>query len=287
MEGNRLWELWLREAGQEPLLTAEEEVALATRAQAGEDAARDRLVAANLRLVISIVKHYRNSSLELMDLVQAGNEGLLKAVDEYDPRRGFRFSTYAYWWIRQGVTRLIQNQTGAVRIPVHVRDVLPQFLHAVALERQRLEREPTAAEIGAALGWPPSRVACALAALQHAQIESLESTVVEDVTYAEALADREAASPESLALANLSAADVDRVLAGLPQRLAYVLRRRLGLEDGVTRSLEEVGEEVGVSRERIRQLQRDAMNRLRARYCRACETWWPGPACTHHTEAVA
>ena len=282
--------LYLREIRRTPLLSAEEEVSLAKQLEAGReaagrleagvedpaeratleeavrrgDAARQRLIEANLRLVVSVAKKYLGRGLLFLDLVQEGNLGLQRAVEKYDWRRGFRFSTYAYWWIRQSVGRAVADQARTIRLPVHVIEQLTK-LHNTARElHQQTGREPTAEELGAALNVEPERVREALRAAKMPI--SLETRVSddEDVTLADFVADNVSRAPADEAEDALLAQTLGEALErNLFPREAEVLRMRFGLVDGQQRTLGEIASSVGVSRERVRQIEAEALGKLR------------------------
>jgi RNA polymerase sigma factor (sigma-70 family) len=265
----------MRDLGRGPLLTAEQERALARRVR-GEPAwvpppgdprpspraARDRLILANLRLVISTARRYRGRGLALEDLVQEGALGLRRAAELFDPDRGFRFSTYAGWWIRQAMQRALLNDRALVRVPVHVAERLARVGRAADVLLPELGRPPSAAEIASALGSTTERVEAALAATP--ELVSLDRTVGEDggTPLRDLIADQ-GPGPEEIVLARMGEGLADAALAGLRARERLVLSLRLGLESGTPSTLVEVGRRLGITRERVRQIERDALRRLR------------------------
>jgi RNA polymerase primary sigma factor len=257
---------WLRAAGEVPLLTAEQERELAQRVAAGDQAAREHLIRANLRLVINIAQKYTRRGLPLLDLVQEGNIGLMRAVDKFDPARGHRFSTYATWWIRQAVTRALADKARTIRLPVHMGEQVARLRRAQALIQEQCGRSPTATELAEALGWSAARVLRVLDAAQYPT--SLEEPVFEGkngdvLTLGSVLpdtADTEAEAEQAALRDDLLAA-----VAGLDdERSITILHLRYGLTDGQHRTLEEVGQLLGITRERVRQLEAVALKELRA-----------------------
>jgi RNA polymerase primary sigma factor len=282
--------IYLREISKTPLLTAEEEIELAKQLEAGEearqtllrdthddatraaheetvrigDAARKRLIESNLRLVVSVARRYIGRGLLFLDLVQEGNIGLQRAVEKYDWRRGFRFSTYAYWWIRQAVSRAVADQARTIRLPVHVIEQLTRQYNTARDLHQELGREPTAAEIAERLNVEPERVR---EAFRAAKVPiSLETPISEEdeSTVADLIADTGVHAPAQQAEHEVLAETLDEALgAHLSPREAQVLRLRFGLIDGQPRTLGEIADEVGISRERVRQIEAEALRKLR------------------------
>jgi RNA polymerase primary sigma factor len=283
--------IYLRDISRVPLLTAEEEVALARALERGEEAgkkvgrasgacsaegqtqlqdeiaagaeARRRLTESNLRLVVSVARKYMGRGLPLLDLIQEGNIGLSRAVEKYDYRKGYRFSTYAYWWIRQAVTRSIADQARTIRVPVHMIELIGDVYKAARDLQQGLGREPDAGEIARKMGTTPEKVRQILRAAK--QPISLETPIGEDEgsTIAEFIADRTARAPSEAADEAMLKDHVEGALMELNPRERQVVRMRFGLEDGRDRTLGEIGEELGVSRERVRQIESEALAKLR------------------------
>jgi RNA polymerase primary sigma factor len=252
--------LYLREIGRVPLLTAAQEVSLARRIERGDMTAKSHMVEANLRLVVSIAKGYMNRGLSFLDLIQEGSLGLIRAVEKFDFRRGYKFSTYATWWIRQAVTRAIADKARTIRIPVHMVEKLNRVVHMERQLIQRLGREPTADEIARELEMPPDDVRDIMRIAQ-API-SLERPVGdEDSELGDFLEDQQSPSPFEEASSILQSRDVRRVLDSLPERERRVLELRYGLS-GEPQTLEEVGKAFGVTRERIRQIENNTLKKL-------------------------
>lgn len=254
--------MYLREIGRVPLLTYEEEVALAKRVEKGDRRARERLINANLRLVVSIAKKYVNRGLTLLDLIEEGNIGLMRAVMKYDWRRGYKFSTYATWWIRQAITRAIADQARTIRIPVHMVETINKFNRISRKLMQELGREPMPEEVAVEMDIGVEKVREIIKVSQEPA--SLEAPVgeEEDSRLGDFIQDA-SASPTDQATQALLKDHIREVLETLSPREAKVLEYRFGLEDGKQRTLEEVGKEFGVTRERIRQIEAKAIRKLR------------------------
>lgn len=255
--------LYLREIGQTNLLTPQEEIDLAGRIQAGDEGAREQMIKANLRLVVKIAREYEEYGVPLLDLINEGNIGLMKAVERFDPMKGAKLSTYAAWWIKQAIRRALSNQSKTIRLPVHVGDKLLHMRRASARLEEELGREPTDEELGAELDLTASRVA----ALRRASLapSSLDAPVGDDdgKRFDEIVQDEKADSPYEQ-LEDKTTTDMLRELVGqLPDRERTILAFRFGLNGDRERTLEEVGEKFGVTRERIRQIQNMALQKLR------------------------
>ncbi len=256
--------LYLREIGKIPLLTAEEELALAKRVVAGELKAKDQMAEANMRLVVSIAKRYVGRGLDLLDLIQEGNTGLLRAVEKFDPDKGFKFSTYATWWIRQAITRAIADQARTIRIPVHMVETINKLLRTQRRMTQELNREPTNEELGAELEMDVEKVEHIMKIKQD--ISSLDASVrddEEDSVLGDFIEDEDTVTPEESATGQLLKEQVKGLLGSLSEREQKILRLRFGLEDGKNHTLEEVGQEFSVTRERIRQIEAKALAKLK------------------------
>ena len=255
--------MYLKEIGKVPLLTAEEEVELAIRIENGDEAAKDRLNEANLRLVVSIAKRYVGKGMQFLDLIQEGNLGLLKAVEKFDYRKGYKFSTYATWWIRQAITRAIADQARTIRIPVHMVETINKLIRVSRQLLQELGREPTPEEIAAELDMPVERVREILKISQEPV--SLETPIgeEEDSHLGDFIQDDNVPVPAEAAAQTLLKEQLDEVLDTLTEREQKVLRLRFGMNDGRARTLEEVGKEFDVTRERIRQIEAKALRKLR------------------------
>jgi RNA polymerase primary sigma factor len=255
--------MYLREIGKIPLLTPEEEVELAKRIEAGDLEAKKKLMAANLRLVVSIAKKYIGRGMLFLDLIQEGNLGLSRAVEKFDYRKGFKFSTYATWWIRQAITRAIADQARTIRIPVHMVETINKLIRVSRQLVQKLGREPTAEEIAKEMGIDAERVA----EIQRIAQEpvSLETPIgeEEDSQLGDFLEDKELLSPDDAAANQLLREELENMIDELAPREREVLRLRFGLEDGHPYTLEEVGRRFGVTRERIRQIEAKALRKLR------------------------
>jgi RNA polymerase primary sigma factor len=256
--------LYLRSIGSVELLTAEQEVELAKRIERGDMVAKRHMVEANLRLVVSIAKSYLGRGLSFLDLIQEGSLGLIRAVEKFDYRRGYKFSTYATWWIRQAVTRALADKSRTIRIPVHMVEKLNRVVHVERSLVQKLGREPEPHEIAAELGWTVRDVREVLRVSQMPV--SLEKPVgdEDDSELGDFVADENTESPFERASDNLQREDVRRALAALPRRDREVLELRYGLNGHQPMTLEEVGEAFGVTRERIRQIENNTLKRLKA-----------------------
>jgi RNA polymerase primary sigma factor len=256
--------LYLREIGKIPLLNAEDELALAQRVVAGEKDAKDQMAEANMRLVVSIAKRYVGRGLDLLDLIQEGNTGLLRAVEKFDPDKGFKFSTYATWWIRQAITRAIADQARTIRIPVHMVETINKLLRTQRRLTQELNREPTNEEIAKEMEIEVDKVEHIMKIKQD--ISSLDASIrddEEDSVLADFIEDEDTVSPEESATGQLLKEQVKDMLSALTEREQKILKLRFGLEDGKSHTLEEVGQEFSVTRERIRQIEAKALAKLR------------------------
>lgn len=256
--------LYLREIGKIPLLSAEEELELAHRVVAGDKDAKDKMAEANMRLVVSIAKRYVGRGLDLLDLIQEGNTGLLRAVEKFDPDKGFKFSTYATWWIRQAITRAIADQARTIRIPVHMVETINKLLRTQRRLTQELNREPTNEEIAAAMEIDVDKVEHIMKIKQD--ISSLDASIRDDEeesVLADFIEDEDTITPEESATAQLLKTHVKDMLGGLSDRGRKILELRFGLVDGKQHTLEEVGQIFGVTRERIRQIEAKELAKLR------------------------
>ena len=256
--------LYLREIGKIPLLTAEEELTLAKKVVAGDKRAKDKMAEANMRLVVSIAKRYVGRGLDLLDLIQEGNTGLLRAVEKFDPDKGFKFSTYATWWIRQAITRAIADQARTIRIPVHMVETINKLLRTQRRLTQDLNREPTNEEIAEAMELDVEKVEHIMKIKQD--ISSLDASVrddEEDSVLGDFIEDEDTVTPEESATGQLLKEQVKGLLGSLSEREQKILRLRFGLEDGKNHTLEEVGQEFSVTRERIRQIEAKALAKLK------------------------
>ncbi len=253
--------LYLSEIGGSPLLTAEEEKQLARRARAGDEAARCRMIESNLRLVVRISRNYLNRGLPLLDLVEEGNLGLIHAVGKFDPERGFRFSTYATWWIRQTIERALMNQCGTVRLPIHIAKDINACLRVARLLRQRHGRAPTAAAIAAELDRDVADVERLLGL--HDRVTLQPGPAGDGESPVDRLRARRDAEPQRRAQQARVNAIVDRWVRALSDKQRTVVERRFGLHGCRRATLEQIGNEIGVTRERVRQIQIDALSNLR------------------------
>lgn len=258
--------LYLREIGKIPLLNAEEELALAQKVVAGDKRAKDKMAEANMRLVVSIAKRYSGRGLDFLDLIQEGNTGLLRAVEKFDPDKGFKFSTYATWWIRQAITRAIADQARTIRIPVHMVETINKLLRTQRRMTQELNREPTIEELAKELEMEPEKVEYVIKIKQD--ITSLDAGVGrdgedEDSVLGDFIEDEDGATPEESATNQLLKEQVQSILSTLSEREQKIVKMRFGLENGKSHTLEEVGQEFAVTRERIRQIEAKALAKLR------------------------
>lgn len=255
--------MYLKEIGKVPLLSAEEEIELALRMEQGDEEAKKKLAEANLRLVVSIAKRYVGRGMLFLDLIQEGNLGLIKAVEKFDYRKGFKFSTYATWWIRQAITRAIADQARTIRIPVHMVETINKLIRVSRQLLQELGREPTPEEIAEEMKMPVERVREILKISQEPV--SLETPIgeEEDSHLGDFIPDDDAPAPAEAASHTLLKEQLNEVLSTLTDREAKVLKLRFGLEDGKSRTLEEVGQRFDVTRERIRQIEAKALRKLR------------------------
>ncbi|PLS15204.1 RNA polymerase sigma factor RpoD [Bacillus sp. M6-12] len=255
--------MYLKEIGRVDLLSGEEEIKLATRIEEGDEEAKRRLAEANLRLVVSIAKRYVGRGMLFLDLIQEGNMGLIKAVEKFDYRKGFKFSTYATWWIRQAITRAIADQARTIRIPVHMVETINKLIRVQRQLLQDLGREPSPEEIAEDMDLTPEKVREILKIAQEPV--SLETPIGEedDSHLGDFIEDQDATSPSEHAAYELLKEQLEDVLDTLTDREENVLRLRFGLDDGRTRTLEEVGKVFGVTRERIRQIEAKALRKLR------------------------
>ena len=258
--------LYLREIGKIPLLTPEEEAELAQRIVKGDKKAKDKMVESNMRLVVSIAKRYGGRGLDFLDLIQEGNTGLLRAVEKFDPDKGFKFSTYATWWVRQAITRAIADQARTIRIPVHMVETINKVLRTTRKLTTELNREPTNEEIAKALDMEPEKVDYVMRIKQD--IASLDASVGregddEDSVLGDFVEDEERDSPEDSAANQILKEQLSEILATLTEREQKIIRLRFGIGGGRPHTLEEVGNEFDVTRERIRQIEAKALSKLR------------------------
>ena len=255
--------MYLKEIGKVSLLTADEEIELAKRMEQGDEEAKKRLAEANLRLVVSIAKRYVGRGMLFLDLIQEGNLGLIKAVEKFDYRKGYKFSTYATWWIRQAITRSISDQARTIRVPVHMIEQINKVVRESRQLMQKLGREPNDEEIAQQLGWPVARVK----QVKNVAREpiSLETPIgeEEDSQLGDFIEDKEVENPANQTAYKMLQNQLHEVLSSLPEREQEVLKMRFGLDDGYSLTLEEVGLYFNVTRERIRQIEAKALRRLR------------------------
>ena len=258
--------LYLREIGKIPLLTPEEEADLAQRIVKGDKKAKDKMVESNMRLVVSIAKRYGGRGLDFLDLIQEGNTGLLRAVEKFDPEKGFKFSTYATWWVRQAITRAIADQARTIRIPVHMVETINKVLRTTRKLTAELNREPTNEEIAKALDMEPEKIDYVMRIKQD--IASLDASVGrdgddEDSVLGDFVEDEERDSPEESAANQILKEQLSEIIATLTDREQKIIRLRFGIGGGRPHTLEEVGNEFDVTRERIRQIEAKALAKLR------------------------
>ncbi|TCS40736.1 RNA polymerase sigma factor RpoS [Reinekea marinisedimentorum] len=256
-------QLYLNEIGFSPLLSPEEEVYFARLARKGEPAGRKRMIESNLRLVVKIARRYLNRGLTLLDLIEEGNLGLIRAVEKFDPERGFRFSTYATWWIRQTIERAIMNQTRTIRLPIHVVKELNVYLRAARELSQKLDHEPTPEDIAFLLEKPVEDVKKMLAL--NERVTSVDTPIghTSDKNLLDTIADERANDPSDALQEDDLKASIDRWLDELSEKQREVVARRFGLRGYETSTLEDVGREIGLTRERVRQIQVESLRRLR------------------------
>ena len=258
--------LYLREIGKIPLLTGDEELELAQKVKEGDKRAKDKMAEANMRLVVSIAKRYSGRGLDFLDLIQEGNTGLLRAVEKFDPDKGFKFSTYATWWIRQAITRAIADQARVIRIPVHMVETINKLLRTQRRMTQELNREPTMDELAKELDMEPSKIEYVMKIKQD--IHSLDAGVgrdgeEEDSVLGDFIEDEDSTTPEESASNQLLKEQVQAILSSLSDREQKIVKMRFGLDNGKSHTLEEVGQEFAVTRERIRQIEAKALAKLR------------------------
>lgn len=255
--------LYLGEIGASPLLTAEEEVYFSRRALKGDEAARKRMIESNLRLVVKISRRYTNRGLTLLDLIEEGNLGLIRAVEKFDPERGFRFSTYATWWIRQSIERALMNQTRTIRLPIHVVKELNVYLRASRELMQTLDHEPTCEEIAAKVGKPVADVERMMGLNERVTSLDIPSMMDSERPVLDTVADHYDSDPASLLQDSNMGDSILQWLDELSEKQRDVIVRRFGLRGHEASTLEEVGHEIGLTRERVRQIQVEALKRLR------------------------
>ncbi|MCK9503301.1 MAG: RNA polymerase sigma factor RpoS [Porticoccaceae bacterium] len=255
--------IYLREIGFAPLLTAEEEVYFGRLVQRGDQKARKRMIESNLRLVVKISRRYTNRGLALLDLIEEGNLGLMRAVEKFDPELGFRFSTYATWWIKQTIERAIMNQTRTIRLPIHVLKRMNVYLRAARELTQRLDHDPSAEEIARLLNVPVEEVAKMLELNERVTSVDIPIGRSGDKTVVETIADEVSASPEEELEGEEISLEIEHLIEQLNDKQAEVIARRFGLRGYDPQTLEEVGAAVGLTRERVRQIQVESLRKLR------------------------
>jgi len=255
--------LYLKEIGFSPLLSAEEEVFFARKAQKGEEAARRRMIESNLRLVVKIARRYMNRGLALLDLIEEGNLGLIRAVEKFDPERGFRFSTYATWWIRQTIERGIMNQTRTIRLPVHVLKEINIYQRAARHLAQKLDHEPTPEDVASLLDKPLEDVKHMMGLNERVTSVDAPLDSESDQSLLDAIPDDRTPGPENVFHSEALSSQITEWLAELTDKQREVVERRFGLNGYEVSTLEEVGADIGVTRERVRQIQVEALKRLR------------------------
>ena len=254
--------LYVRQLGDGRLLTPSEERELARRKDMGDEVAKRRLIESNLRLVMSITRNYTKADVPLLDLIQEGNLGLIRAVEKFDYRLGYKLSTYATWWIRQAISRALADQGRTIRLPVHVGDQVRKVLRTRRALTQRLNHEPTNEEIAAEVGFTPERVADLLELVAHPV--SLETPVGDgESMVADLIEDERAESPDQATADSARHTELEAALNSLEPRMRYVLARRYGLDGEASQTLEELGSDLGITRERVRQLENKALRELR------------------------
>ena len=259
LETPELLAKYLAHIGQGELLTHAEEIDLSLRAKAGDRRARQRLIEKNLRLVVSVAKKYRGYGLPFEDLIQEGNIGLMKAVEKFDPDRGFRFSTYATWWIRQAVQRAVADKGRTIRVPVHMTEKIRKVSRALSELAVEFERDPTEEEVASRLGWDAEEVQLTMSAMPDAT--SLDQPVSSEETASQLgdfIEDEKVSDTPDTVMREMETAHLKEAIERLPERARYVLVRRYGLDDREPATLAELGDELEISRERVRQLQREA-----------------------------
>jgi RNA polymerase primary sigma factor len=259
LETPELLAKYLAHIGQGELLTHAEEIDLSLRAKAGDRRARQRLIEKNLRLVVSVAKKYRGYGLPFEDLIQEGNIGLMKAVEKFDPERGFRFSTYATWWIRQAVQRAVADKGRTIRVPVHMTEKIRKVSRALSELAVEYERDPTEEEVARRLGWDADEVRLTMSAMPDAT--SLDQPVSSEETASQLgdfIEDEKVSDTPDTVMREMETAHLKEAIERLPERARYVLVRRYGLDDREPATLAELGDELEISRERVRQLQREA-----------------------------